>query len=772
MQNFLKASWYHQHMKSFLLKWIVGLCLGLLLAGAALRLSAELQPVRLAEEASFDARYFTDRYGKPLGMIVSEGQERAIRAELFDISPYFVQGMISAEDSRFYRHGGVDYRALARALWQHATWRNQRGGASTITMQLARMLDPKPRTLINKMREIHQAWRMEAGMNKMEILRAYLNRLPMGGNLYGVEAASRHYFGIGADRLDLAQATLLAAIPNDPNHLQPHRHYSSVRIRQNYILARLEQAGAIDPELRRQAWQEKLSLRDPEQLLLAPHLLLRLHGEVERHAHLLQTTLDLDLQGFVEQQVRDTLQRLDGVRHAAVLVVDNRTGDVLAYVGSPDYQEPREGMNDGVRARRQPGSALKPFLYEYAFEQGLIQPTSILADIPSEWDMGDQPGRYAPQDYSKVFAGPVRAGAALANSLNVPAVRLLEQVSVAAWQARLQALGMRLPETPDHYGLGLVLGGAEVTLQEMTQAYLTFARSGHATPLKLLRAVNGVATAAESVAPVGNAQSWQLTAQILADPYLRALSFGVDSVLRLPFPVAVKTGTSSHYRDNWTLGFSTDYTVGVWVGNFDGAPLPDLSGVSGAAPLFAKIMLRLHEEHPPTALPLPENVVKTQVCALSGKKPGHYCPHVALDFVARDRLDEFSAAPCDWHTAPGESRLPALFAQWAEEHKVSVQQTDKLRIMHPVNGSRYVLSHALPRAQQRIEFKANDDHASLEWRINGQALETNQDRLLWPLLAGQHRLSVHGEDGSQSDIVFEVVDEQPQADGRFAPVVH
>ncbi len=733
----------------------------LLLVCAAVRISAALLPVHLAEQASFDARYFTDRYGKPLGVILSEDQEHTIHVELGDVSPYFVQALVSAEDSRFYEHGGVDYTALSRALWQHTTLDDTRSGASTITMQLARMLDPKPRTLLSKLHEIYQAWRMEAGMSKAEILRAYINRLPMGGNLYGVEAASRHYFGVSARGLDLAQATLLAAIPNNPNHLQPHKNFASLRTRQNYILARLQAQKAIDAATRQQSWQGKLSLRDPAQKLFAPHLLMRLHQTQAHDAHLLQTTLDLELQRFIEQQVRHTLLYLNGVRQAAVLVVNNRNGEVLAYVGSPDYYEPHEGMNDGVQAKRQSGSALKPFLYEYSFEKNLIQPTTILADIPSRWDLGDQPGQYAPQDYSKDFLGPVRASAALANSLNVPAVRLLETISVPAFQARLQTLGIHLANNADYYGLGLVLGGAEVSLEDMTRAYLTFARSGDSLPLQFVRAVNGKRVANENeLSPVGDAQTWQLTGQLLSDPYLRAQSFGVDSILRLPFPVAVKTGTSSHHRDNWTFGFSSDYTVGVWVGNFDGEPMNTLSGVTGAAPLFAKIMLRLHENSPPTALPLPEKFVKVRICPLSGEAPGKFCPHVALDFIAKDRLAEFEAHPCDWHQPHNEVRLPALYQEWAQRHQVQVAQSGVLRILHPVAGSRYVLSNTIPTLQQNLELRVSGIHEGLVWQVDGHIMPASEDHLLWPVQLGKHTLHVNSVDGQQAEAMFEVVKEE------------
>jgi penicillin-binding protein 1C len=357
-------------------------------------------------------------------------------------------------------------------------------------MQLARMIQPLPRTMGGKLDEIWTAWRLAAGMTKAEILQAYINRLPMGGNIYGVEAAARIYFGVAAQDLTIAQSSLLAAIPNDPNQLNPHTHWTALQQRQAYVLDRMVQNGYITLEQAARANLETVSLQSRQQgILAAPHFLFWLADQLQDHPAQVQTTIDRSLQQFVEAQMQDVLRSLTPhqVHHAAVLVLENRSGQVLAYVGSPDYFEPADqGQNDGVQALRQPGSALKPFLYELALEKRVIRPNTVLADVPTRYAI---PGAklYTPVDYSDTFQGPVRVRVALANSLNVPAVRVLEQIGVTAFLERLQQLGfVHLDRSADHYGLGLALGSGEVTLWQLAQAYRVMAQQGEATPLRCL----------------------------------------------------------------------------------------------------------------------------------------------------------------------------------------------------------------------------------------------------------------------------------------------
>ena len=359
------------------------------------------------------------------------------------------------------------------------------------------------------------------------------------------------------------------------------------------------------------AYTEKTSLSPRQQgIIAASHFLFWQASQLPKnHPSQIRTTIDRPLQQFIEAQVRQVVHNLavNNAHHAAALVVDNHSGEVLAYVGSPDYFSLSDmGRNDGVQALRQPGSTLKPFLYQLALEKGIIRPNTVIADVPTHYAI-DGAKLYSPKDYSD-FQGAVRVRVALANSLNIPAVKVLEKVGIPAFLNRLHQLGFnQLKHPPGYYGLGLTLGSGEVSLWELTRAYVTMARHGQAIPL--------VTTFANAAPPEVSAASptWGLVTDILSDSYARALAFGVDSVLSLPLPAAVKTGTSSDFRDTWTVGFTTDYTVATWVGNFNGEPMKKVSGVMGAAPLWNRIMLHLHENKEPGAFAPPVGLVKQNV---------------------------------------------------------------------------------------------------------------------------------------------------------------
>ncbi len=511
----------------------------------SLRFLPYLVPIRGTDiQQQSPAREFIDRNGLPLGTILSYDQNHTAVITLAKVSPEFLKAILAVEDADFYQHGPVDLKAIARALIQAVQAKQIVSGASTITMQLARLLKPAPRNLQSKLTEIWTAWRLGAGMTKDEILEAYVNRLPMGGNIYGVEAAARTYFGIAAAELNLAQGTLLAAIPNNPNGLNPYTHWRELKQRQQYILKRMVKEGYISEETALHTEAEMVSLQSRrEGIIAAPHFLFWLYKSVPTKEFQVQTTLERPLQEFVETQVREVVKNLasHNVHQAAALVLDNHTGEVLAYVGSTDYfAQASLGQNDGVQALRQPGSTLKPFLYQLALEKRLISPNTILADVPTHYAI---PGAkiYSPTDYNETFQGPVRVRIALANSLNIPAVRVLEKVGVSEFLTRLRQLGFtHLNQDAEYYGLGLSLGSGEVTLWELAQAYRILANQGQVSPLITLKSLNPVSS--QKISP---ADTWQFTTDVLSDRYARAKSFGVKSVLNLPFPAAVKTGTSS-----------------------------------------------------------------------------------------------------------------------------------------------------------------------------------------------------------------------------------
>ncbi len=645
---------------------------------------------------------FLDRSGVALGTVLESTDWRSVSLPLDRISSNFLDAIVASEDARFYRHGAIDVLALARASLQTLRCLCDAGGASTLTMQTARAQLALPGGIQGKLLQMWDAQRIEAGSGKRAILDAYVNGVAMGGNLYGVEAASRAYFGIPAGDLDLAQAALLAGLPNNPAQLDPREHWQAARARQRYVLGRMVAAGYITPLQAALAKREAIHVLPVIADLNAPQqLLLRM---APRHAGIVRTTIDLTLERFVQTQAQQVVAALasHNVTQAAALVIDNANGNVLAYLGSLEYfDDAYRGRNDGVRALRQPGSTLKPFLYEYALEQRAIRPDTVLADVPASYAVSHGES-YSPQDYSRNFSGPVSVRTALADSLNVPAVRVLSSVGVPHFLRRLRDLGFtRLRRSADYYGLGLTLGAGEVTLWDLARAYVTLARDGNAIPLRTT-----FDDAPAAGVQIGDPDDWRYVTDVLADRYARAQAFGVGSVIDMPFPAAVKTGTSSGYRDTWTVGYTPEYTVAVWVGNFSGAPMQRVSGVSGAGPLWNRIMLHLYERRDPP---------------------------------------NFVPPPSSWTAHAGP--LTASGVQYDEWCAQQGATTGTLRILFPHDGDAFEddLAPDDPRrGQQQIAFRISRPRgAGVQWTLNGRPLaRSTSDAYFWTVQRGTFTLSV------------------------------
>ena len=701
------------------------------------------RPIRAAD-LPHDARAltFVDRDGLPLGTILGRDDRHTIAVPLARMAPAFLDAVRAVEDRRFARHGALDPFSTVRALGEAIARGHVPRGASTLAMQLARELVAIEPGARGKIVETLVAIRLENGLSKARILEAYANRAPMGSNIYGVEAAARTYFDVDADRLDVAQAALLAGLPNDPVRLDPYVHRSAALARERTVLARMVTAGAISASDAARAGRERLDFQPRAAgIVAAPHALFFLAPRVAPDRERVRTTLDRGLQRFVEAQVRDVVARLasSDVGQAAAIVIDNRTGDVLAYAGSRDYFSDADGgRNDGVQALRQPGSALKPFLYELALERRAIRPATILADVPVAYALPNA-HIYRPSDYSERFEGPVRVRVALANSLNVPAVRVLERVGVGAFLRRLHALGfVHLTRSPDYYGLGLGLGSGEVSLYELARAYATLARGG--APTALRTTLDSSVPADVNAGAASGDADWPLVTDILADPIARSAAFGTNSILSLPFAAAVKTGTSSDFRDTWTAGFTRDATVAVWVGNFDGRRMRGISGVTGAGPLWSRIMLHLAQNGDPPAFDPPRGYARRAICATTGLTPGPACPAVVTELLdAGDRTDLARA-----HVAP---RDDGIYDTW------SIASPDRqrmsTRILFPRDGDRFVRApgHALA-----LELAGTRD---VRVTLDGRTLARTGDAYLVPLRDGTYDAIARSRTG-RSEIRFTI----------------
>lgn len=698
---------------------------------------------------------YTDREGRPLRRLLAENDLRVdAPATLEEVPRGLIEATLAAEDSRYYSHGGIDFLGLARAVRDAVLHREFVSGASTVTQQLVKISSPpRPRNFLTKAREMLVARKLEMSWNKQAILEAYLNRLPYGNQLTGCRAAARGYFGKPLSDLSLAESAFLAGLPNKPTRLNPYRNFDGARSRQRHILDRLLEEQWITPREWSAAKAETLRLAEagPAGEFEAPHFieLVRLAEEGGADVHP-ETTLDLEWQHFVEERIEVHLRALDqqiGGRlstQAAVVVIDNASGDVLALAGSRDFHGSPGGQINGAWTPRSPGSALKPFTYLLALERGKSAAT-VLADVPVEYPTPT--GVYRPVNYDRRFRGPVTMRRALANSLNVPAVRLLDDLGGPGplHAVLTESLGFTgLDPDPATYGLGLTLGTAEVRLIELTNAYACLARLGTHRPYRLTKQGR-----VGDLTLFDPASCW-LVADMLSDNAARAEAFGLDSPLRLPFRVAVKTGTSTDYRDNWTVGFTPDHTVGVWVGHFGNTPLQDVSGVSGAGPIFHSVMEGLYRRQKPGWYPVPDTLVDTEIDPVLGRRiVGAARPqNTVREWLRRDLLPP--PATADDYDAEGRARLPAVYASWVESRagnvawQVASGPPPDLRILSPLSGTVAFLDPDLPGGGRRFPLRAESAApGGLEWASETLRVEADSESgRAWLILEpGSHEVS-------------------------------
>jgi penicillin-binding protein 1C len=727
----------------------------LFLSIVAFRLTPYIVPIteKDLQRETFHSVKFFDRDGRLLQEVLSENSSRSIHADLNKVSSYFVEAIIASEDKDFYHHNGIDYTAIIRAAWQNIKERKIVSGASTITLQLARMMRPGERTLLKKIKEAYFAYRLEAGLNKEKILESYINRIPMGGNLYGIEGASKAYFGISPSDLTLAQASFLASIPNSPTRLNPYNNLEEIKKRQKYVLEKMEEQNLIAKERIDRILKEDVSLRPQTASFLSPHFVFTLMKELPGDVQKVKVTIDRDLQKIVQEQTNRVVKALGpfNVTNAAVILLDNETGEVLAYTGSADFfNSENQGENDGARALRQPGSTLKPFLYLLAFEDGLV-PSTIVSDIPTYYKMPT--GIYCPKNYSEDFYGPVRLREALANSLNVPAVRVLTKTGIDRFLLRLKEYEFNsLDKNADYYGVGLVLGGGEVSLFELARAYMCIARSGSFVPIKEIIEIDGKEKKnAGKEKTISTPALNYLVTDILSDRFARTSEFGFYSVLNFPFPCAAKTGTSFRFCDNWTIGFTKDYTLAVWVGNFDHTPMQKVSGVSGAGPLFANIMHLLYSKKDyPEKESLPEELTRIPICPLSGKRPNRNCLSTIEEIIPKENLASYYKDSCDMHThSKGEvlTVLPGRYEEWAEGFEAKnpsreIKKEERFKIIKPQQGAIfYRLSNVKPEYQSiKIELTTTEKEEKVTWFLNEKPLKEtfNKHSFLWQIKPGEY----------------------------------
>ena len=756
-------------MRGMVWKGLRWLCGTLLLAAAA---QAQAIPGFDAVRADFhpSETVLLDRAGQPIHRLRTDARVRRGQwVALQGISPALRQALVLSEDKRFYEHSGVDWRAVSSAAWANL-WNQRTRGASTLTMQLAGLLDDDlalgtgGRTLRQKIGQAVMATRLEAGWQKSQILEAYLNLVPFRGELVGIDALSRTLFAKAPHGLQDTEAAIAAALVRAPN-ARP----ALVAQRACGVLKAMRGPGAatdcVALDMQTAVALARRAFAASEGI--APHVARRLAAAQGGDAPAtLPSTLDAGLQRLAQQTLQQHIRELHGrnVEDGAVVVLDNASGEVLAWVGSTGELS-RAAEVDGVTAPRQPGSTLKPFLYAQAIAERRLTAASLLHDSPAHLQTAS--GLYIPQNYDRQFKGWVSARTALAASLNVPAVRTLVMVSPEPFARQLGALGIVLKEGGGYYGYSLALGSAEVNLLQLTNAYRALANRGQwcearlQPPALLPRpsgeraGVRGGAVAREAAPPspasgrgresgcrpaLDPAAAFIVT-DILADPNARARTFGTDSILSTRFWTAVKTGTSKDMRDNWAVGSSERYTIGVWLGNASGAAMWDVSGTSGAAPVWAALMRHLHARTPsrPPAPP-----------------PG----------VLRQRVrfgDQLEAARDEWFLPGTQQALFAIDSKAASARPASAGGQKGLkseddpavppRITAPQDGIILALDPDIPPARQRLTLLADAGGAapaSLRWWIGAREVGRGPQAqwLPWP---GRHVVQLRDAAGRVQD---------------------
>lgn len=697
-----------------------------------------------------------DRNSTMLREVLSDEGGYCRWTDLEDISPSLIQAAIASEDRHFFLHPGVNPFSILRACLQNIKEGRIVSGASSITQQLVRNITGHPRNIFSKALEIWMALRLEHCLTKEEILTQYLNRIFYGNQAYGIEAAARLYFDKHAADLSLAEAAFLAGLPRSPIKLNPYRHFPGAYKRQREILKKMHSLGYVTPEELERALGERICVVPEKEKFRAPHfsqfILQNLLPSERSKWSTIKTTIDYALQEKVEVLVKEHVTSLKsrGISNASVVVLDNASGEILSMVGSKDFFDYDHcGQVNGALSLRQPGSTLKPFTYALALERGMTA-ASILED--REIHFPTPQGIYRPRNYDHKFHGPIRLRGALACSYNVPAVSTLQSIGTDLLYLRLKKLGFdSLEKSPSFYGIGLTLGNGEVTLLELVRAYSCLARRGNYREEKSIRAFmdrgkkQSLPLEKKKPRRLFSPQVAYILTHILSDSDARISSFGHNSPLNFPFPCAVKTGTSKDFRDNWTLGYTPRYTVGVWVGNFDGMPMKRVSGITGCGPLFRDIMLLLAKDGTGGRFKEPEGLIRQKICPLTGKRPTLSCPGIMEEiFIEGTEPHDF----CDVHS---DKEITAKHEGRAAPHERHLQ----ISITFPADGDIFKMDPILPRDFQAIRLHASvgrsQEIRKIEWWINDQRIGVSlfPFSLTWRLRPGSYIIKAKAIQGDK-----------------------
>ncbi|MCU0339217.1 MAG: penicillin-binding protein 1C [Spirosomaceae bacterium] len=714
--------------------------------------------------------------GTVLHAFLNKEDKWRLYTELSEITPTLRQTLLHKEDKYFYYHFGVNPFALVRAAVRNATTGRRTSGASTITMQVVRLLQPRKRTYASKAIEILRAMQLEWHFSKDEILQLYLNLIPYGGNIEGIKSASMLYLGKPPKLLSLAEITALTIIPNRPSSLRLGRNNQQIVQERNKWLGRFQKEKLFDNQAIEDAIQEPLNAYRRDAPHDAPHFSIRLKNE-HPDAPILKTSLNRTTQARAEQLVKNYVGRLRSmnIHNAAVLILNNQTGEVEAYVGSADFTSAYDGGQvDGVRAVRSPGSTLKPLLYGLAFDKGFLTPKSILNDVPTNF------GGFEPENFDRHFNGAVTVEFALANSLNIPAVKVLKDLTPTVLiEALKKANFQTIKKQSKDLGLSMILGGCGVTLEELTYLYASLTPN----PSPEREGLGGGVERGE----VLSHESKYLIANILTQISRPDLPNNFDNTYHLP-RIAWKTGTSYGKKDAWSIGYNRRYTVGVWVGNFSGVGVPELSGANTATPLLFDIFNAIDYNSPTGWFKSPPNLTRRKVCAESGALPSEFCTHQILDYgimgisharrcehlkwVFTDKAERFSycthCLPDSGYARKLYPNLPPELIAYKETNRIPylkipphnpactrVAEVGAPMIVSPNDGSDYFLEGQ----QMQLACQAANDVSEVYWYLNDRLIQKSSPQspiFVTPPL-GKIKISCSDDKGRNTDISVRVL---------------
>lgn len=684
----------------------------------------------------------TDNKGNIINAYLTKDQQWRMKTELNEISPLLRKTIIAKEDKYFYSHPGVNPFAIIRALFKNIFRMKRTSGASTITMQVARALEPGKRTIWVKIREMFRAFQLEWKYNKDEILQMYLNLVPYGGNIEGVKAASLLYFNKNPDHLSLAEITALSIIPNRPSSLVIGKNNDRIVEERNRWLRKFAKDKVFSEKEVEDAIREPLTATRGTVPHYIPHLAYKL--KKERHSEIIKTDIDLNTQLKTEKLVEDYVRalKLRNIKNAAVMIIDNRTHKVITYVGSSSFYDSTDaGQVNGANAVREPGSTLKPLLYALCFDEGLLTPKRVITDVPVNYE------GYAPENYDQKFKGYVTVEYALEHSLNIPAVKSLKSLGTEKLIQKLSDCNFKqIQKDKSKLGLSMILGGCGTTLEEMTGLFSCFAN-------------NGV-----YIAPSYTQEDTMRMKKNIVSP---AAAFMVTDILsrinRPDFPlnwqatehmpkIAWKTGTSYGRRDAWSIGFNKDFTVGIWTGNFSGMGVSDLSGASVATPLLFKIFNTIDYNSDKDWFTQPDDCDIRKVCSETGMIPSDHCTNLVTDYfiplvssnkvcdnwqqvlVSADEKISYctSCVPETGYKKKWYKIIDPDMESWYRENNISYQpipphnpNCEKIfkgaapMITSPVNGSEYLISKKNPEPLQ-LTCKTANDVSKVYWYIDNK----------------------------------------------------